>query len=149
MAPVALLDVKDEMLAMQEELFGPVLPILTYDSIDAALERINRRPRPLAFYYFDDDAKRADQVLGRVTSGGACVNDTLVHFAQETLPFGGVGASGMGAYHGRVGFETFSHARSVLVASRFSGARKLLAPPYGTFIEKTLELLVKGRRFLD
>lgn len=148
LTPVALLGVTDEMLAMQEELFGPVLPVETYDSLDEALERIARRPRPLAFYYFDDDATRADHVLSKVTSGGACVNDTLVHFAQETLPFGGVGASGMGAYHGRQGFETFSHARSVLVASRFSAARKLLAPPYGAFIEKTLEVLVKGRRLL-
>jgi coniferyl-aldehyde dehydrogenase len=148
MTPVVLLGVTDDMQAMQEELFGPVLPVETYDAIDDALERINRRPRPLAFYYFDDDSKRADHALSKVTSGGACVNDTLVHFAQETLPFGGVGASGMGAYHGRQGFETFSHARSVLAASRFSGARKLLAPPYGPFVEKLLEVLVKGRRLL-
>ncbi len=148
MAPVALLGVTDEMLAMKEEIFGPVLPIETYRTIDEALTRINRRPRPLAFYYFDDDTRRGDEVLSRVTSGGACLNDTIVHFAQETLPFGGVGASGMGAYHGRQGFETFSHARSVLVASRFSAARQLLAPPFGAFVEKTLEVLVKGRRLL-
>lgn len=149
MSPVALLDVTDDMLAMQEELFGPVLPIETYDSLDAAIARINARPHPLAFYYFDDDARRADDVLSKVTSGGACVNDTLVHFAQETLPFGGVGASGLGAYHGRAGFETFSHARSVLVASRLSPARRLLAPPLGVFIEKALEVLVRGASALQ
>lgn len=149
MSPVALLDVTDEMLAMQEELFGPVLPIETYDSLDGAIARINARPHPLAFYYFDDDARRADDVLSKVTSGGACVNDTLVHFAQETLPFGGVGASGLGAYHGRAGFETFSHARSVLVASRLSPARRLLAPPLGLFIEKALEVLVRGASALQ
>lgn len=149
MSPVALLDVTDDMLAMQEELFGPVLPIETYDSLDGAIARINARPHPLAFYYFDDDARRADDVLSRVTSGGACVNDTLVHFAQETLPFGGVGASGLGAYHGRAGFETFSHARSVLVASRLSPARRLLAPPLGGLIEKALEVLVRGASALQ
>ena len=88
-------------------------------------------------------------MLSKVTSGGACVNDTLVHFAQETLPFGGVGASGLGAYHGRAGFETFSHARSVLVASRLSPARRLLAPPLGRFIEKALEVLVRGASALQ
>ncbi|MDP1917903.1 MAG: coniferyl aldehyde dehydrogenase [Myxococcales bacterium] len=149
MSPVALLDVTDDMLAMQEELFGPVLPIETYDSLDGAIARINARPHPLAFYYFDDDALRADEVLSKVTSGGACVNDTLVHFAQETLPFGGVGASGLGAYHGRAGFETFSHARSVLMASRLSPARRLLAPPLGGFIEKALEVLVRGASALQ
>ncbi|MDP3235470.1 MAG: coniferyl aldehyde dehydrogenase [Myxococcales bacterium] len=149
MSPVALLDVTDDMLAMQEELFGPVLPIETYDSLDGAIARINARPHPLAFYYFDDDARRAEDVLSKVTSGGACVNDTLVHFAQETLPFGGVGASGLGAYHGRAGFETFSHARSVLVASRLSPARRLLAPPLGVFIEKALEVLVRGASALQ
>lgn len=149
MSPVALLDVTDDMLAMQEELFGPVLPIETYDSLDGAIARINARPHPLAFYYFDDDARRADEVVSKVTSGGVCINDTLVHFAQETLPFGGVGASGVGAYHGRAGFETFSHARSVLVASRLSPARRLLAPPLGLFIEKALEVLVRGASALQ
>lgn len=145
MSPVALLDVTPDMLAMQEELFGPVLPIESYDTLDGAVATVNARPRPLAFYYFDDDERRVDEVLSRVSSGGACVNDTLVHFAQEALPFGGVGASGLGAYHGREGFETFSHARSVLVSSRLSPARRLLAPPFGALVEKALELLVRGR----
>lgn len=148
MAPVALFDVRPDAIAMQEELFGPVLPVETFESTDEALSRIASRPHPLAFYYFDDDTNRADRVLSRVKSGGACVNDTLVHFAQESLPFGGVGHSGLGAYHGRQGFETFSHARSVLVASRFSPARRLMAPPMGAFIEKAVSALVQGARAL-
>ncbi|MCC6334524.1 MAG: coniferyl aldehyde dehydrogenase [Myxococcales bacterium] len=148
MTPVALLGVTDEMKVMQEEIFGPILPVETYSSLDEAVARIAARPRPLAFYYFDDDSGRADDVLKRVTSGGACVNDTLVHFAQEGLPFGGVGPSGMGAYHGRAGFETFSHARSVLVASGLSPARQMLKPPFGKVVESTLELLISGARQL-
>ncbi|MBL8920090.1 MAG: aldehyde dehydrogenase family protein [Myxococcaceae bacterium] len=147
--PVALLGVNESMTAMQEELFGPVLPIETFGTLDEALARITSRPHPLAFYYFDDDGRRVDDVLSRVTSGGACVNDTLVHFAQEALPFGGVGMSGMGAYHGREGFEAFSHARSVVVASRLAPARTLMAPPYPAFIEKALGLLVQGVRGLS
>ncbi|MEW5741928.1 MAG: coniferyl aldehyde dehydrogenase [Myxococcota bacterium] len=148
MTPVALLGVTEAMTVMQEEIFGPVLPVETYATLDDAVARISARPRPLAFYYFDDDASRADDVLRRVTSGGACVNDTLVHFAQENLPFGGVGPSGMGAYHGRTGFETFSHARSVLVSSPLSPARQMLKPPFGRLVETSLELLISGARQL-
>jgi coniferyl-aldehyde dehydrogenase len=148
MTPVALLGVTDEMTVMQEEIFGPILPVETYATLEEAVARISARPRPLAFYYFDDDTGRVDEVLARVTSGGACVNDTLVHFAQENLPFGGVGPSGMGAYHGRAGFETFSHARSVLVASALSPARQVLKPPFGKLVETTLELLISGARQL-
>lgn len=143
-APVLLLDVNDSMLVMQEEIFGPLLPIETYESLDEAMARINARPRPLAFYYFDADPDRADDVLSRVISGGACVNDTLVHFAQEDLPFGGVGPSGMGAYHGVKGFETFSHMRGVLVASRASPAYNLLKPPFSTMVQKSVEFLISG-----
>lgn len=148
MPPVALLGVRDDMTAMQDELFGPVLPIETFTTLDEAIARINARPRPLSFYYFDEDARRADDVLSRVTSGGACINDCLVQFAQESLPFGGVGMSGMGAYHGRAGFETFSHARSVVVSSRLAPSRTLLAPPYPGLIEKALGLLVQGAKAL-
>lgn len=148
MTPVALLQVNDEMTAMQEELFGPILPIETFESMNQAITRINGRPHPLAFYYFDDDGHRVEDVLSRVTSGGATINDTLVHFAQESLPFGGVGGSGMGAYHGRDGFEAFSHARSVFLSSRLSPTRSLLAPPYGAFIERALAVLVQGAKAL-
>jgi coniferyl-aldehyde dehydrogenase len=148
-APVILLDVTDEMQVMQEEIFGPILPVETYENVDDAISRINGRPRPLSFYYFDNDQDRVDGVLRRVTSGGACVNDTLVHFAQEELPFGGVGPSGMGAYHGVKGFETFSHFRSVLVASRASPAYNLLKPPFSTMVEKSVNFLIAGLKGLS
>ena len=147
-APVILLDVKDDMQVMQEEIFGPILPVETYDNVDEAIAKINGRPRPLAFYYFDDDHDRVDSVLHRVTSGGACINDTLGHFAQEELPFGGVGASGTGAYHGYKGFETFSHFRSVLMSSRAGSAYNTLRPPYSTLVKKTVDFLISGLKGL-
>src|SRR5690606_29085212 len=106
-APTLLLDVNDDMAVMQEEIFGPVLPIVPYDRLDDAIAYVNARPRPLALYYFDDDARRARTVLERTVSGGVAINETLLHFGIDDLPFGGVGASGMGAYHGKEGFETF------------------------------------------
>lgn len=148
LTPVVLLGVTDDMGVMQEELFGPILPVETYTRLDDAVARIAARPRPLAFYYFDDDARRADDVLQRVTSGGACLNDCLVHFAQENLPFGGVGPSGMGAYHGVTGFETFSHARSVFDASALSPARQFMKPPFGKMVETSLEVLISGAKSL-
>jgi coniferyl-aldehyde dehydrogenase len=140
-APTILLDVSDAMVVMQEEIFGPLLPVVTYRTLDEAIEYVNDRPRPLALYYFDYDDARAKSVLERTTSGGACVNDTVNHFAIESLPFGGVGPSGMGAYHGFEGFETFSHKKSVLYQSRFSGAG-LVAPPFGPRVEKLLRFLI-------
>jgi coniferyl-aldehyde dehydrogenase len=148
-APVIVLNVKDDMQLMKEEIFGPILPVETYEHLDEAIARINRRPRPLSFYYFDDDQDRVDDVLRRVISGGACVNDTLVHFAQEDLPFGGVGESGMGAYHGVRGFETFSHLRSVLVASRLSPAYNLLKPPFSNVVQKSVAFLISGLKGLS
>ncbi|MFT3707867.1 MAG: coniferyl aldehyde dehydrogenase [Archangium sp.] len=148
MAPVAVLGATDQMAVMQEEIFGPILPVETFETIDEALARINARPRPLAFYYFDDSASRVDEVLPRVTSGGAAVNDCLVHFAQEELPFGGVGPSGIGSYHGFKGFETFSHARSVLASSPLSAARNIMKPPYGTLVDRSLEALIRRLEML-
>jgi coniferyl-aldehyde dehydrogenase len=139
--PTLLLDVNDEMEVMQEEIFGPVLPIITYRTLDDAIRFVNARPRPLALYYFDYDAGRARDVLSRTTSGGACVNETNLHFGVEDLPFGGVGASGIGSYHGPEGFETFSHKKAVLVQSRFN-ATGLIAPPYGEKIERLMKLLM-------
>jgi acyl-CoA reductase-like NAD-dependent aldehyde dehydrogenase len=138
MLPVLLTGVTDAMAVMQEEIFGPVLPIVTYRKLDEAIEYVNDRPRPLALYYFDDDGERADEVLTRTVSGGACVNDTLLHYAQDDLPFGGVGPSGMGAYHGPEGFETFSHRKAVFHQSRLNAAG-VISPPYG----KKVDLLLK------
>jgi acyl-CoA reductase-like NAD-dependent aldehyde dehydrogenase len=139
--PTVLLDVRDDMKVMQEEIFGPVLPIITYRTLDDAIAFVNNRPRPLALYYFDDDASRARSVLERTTSGGAVLNDTMMHFGIDDLPFGGVGGSGMGAYHGIEGFETFSHKKGTFVQSRVNGAF-LLSPPYGQRINRLLKLLI-------
>jgi coniferyl-aldehyde dehydrogenase len=141
LAPTLLLGVTEEMKVMQEEIFGPVLPIVVTESVEAAIRYVNAHPRPLALYYFDDDGGRVKRVLEQTVSGGAVVNDTLYHFAVDDLPFGGIGPSGMGAYHGVEGFQTFSHHKSVFTQPRLNGAF-LLAPPYGARIERLLKLLI-------
>lgn len=100
--------------AMQEEIFGPVLPVLTYERLEDALDEINRRPHPLAFYLFTEDRQTARRVTETCAFGGGCINDTVIHLATAHMGFGGVGASGMGAYHGRAGFDTFSHKKSIV-----------------------------------
>lgn len=139
--PVLVWNVDDNMKVMQEEIFGPLLPVVSYSSLDEAVAFIARRPHPLAFYYFDDNQPRVDDVLSRVTSGGACINDCLMHFTQENLPFGGIGHSGMGAYHGRTGFETFSHARSVLQPLP-NPLKALQDPPYGKLLARAMDMLI-------
>jgi len=111
--PTLLTDILPDAKVMQEEIFGPVLPILTYRTIKDALEIIEQHEKPLAFYYFGND-KSAKTMLGQVTSGGACINDTIMHIANDHLPFGGVGHSGSGKYHGYESFKTFSHFRPVV-----------------------------------
>ncbi len=141
--PTMLLDVSDDMVVMQEEIFGPILPIVTYRRLEEAIAYVNDHPRPLALYYFDHDAARARRVLDSTTSGGAAINACALHFAQDDLPFGGIGPSGMGAYHGREGFETFSHKKAVFLQARVN-ASQLLAPPYGKTIETALKILMRG-----
>ena len=114
---------------MQEEIFGPILPVIGYRELNDAIGFVNARPRPLALYPFTNDAAKLHQVLGRTVSGGVSVNSALMHCIQDDLPFGGVGPSGQGAYHGRDGFRRFSHARGVYKVGRFSGF-EFLAPPY-------------------
>jgi len=143
-APTLLLDVTDDMRVMQEEIFGPLLPIVSYERLDDAIDYVNARPRPLALYYFDDDRRRAQRVLERTVSGGAAINETLLHFGIDDMPFGGVGPSGMGAYHGKEGFETFSHAKAVLYQARLN-ATGLLSPPYGKLIDRMLGALIGPR----
>lgn len=136
--PICLvLNATNDMKVMQEEIFGPILPIVTTSSLDDALDFINDRPSPLALYYFGMDKKEQQHVLDQVRAGGVCINDTLSHFAQEDMHFGGVGESGMGAYHGEDGFLTFSHAKSVFVKNRFNST-KFAYPPFGTPIHKVL-----------
>jgi len=139
--PTLLTGVNDEMRVMQEEIFGPVLPIIGYESIEQALGYINDRPRPLALYYFDFDKRRVQQVLEQTVSGGVTVNDTLIHFAVDDLPFGGIGPSGLGAYHGFEGFTTFSHVKGVFRQARINAAASM-SPPYRERVDKMLDLLI-------
>jgi delta 1-pyrroline-5-carboxylate dehydrogenase len=120
--PTLVIDPGEELAVMREEIFGPVLPIKTYSWLDEAIDYVNRRPRPLALYYFGTDATKRDEVLRKTISGGAAVNTTLFHIAAEGLPFGGIGASGIGAYHGEFGFQTFSHRKGVLLQSRLNAS---------------------------
>ncbi len=127
--PYLVLDATEDMLVMQKEIFGPILPILTYKKLKEVTGYINSRPRPLALYFFDYNYKNAEYILKNTHSGGAVINDTIVHVGQENLPFGGIGASGMGQYHGYEGFLTFSKSKSVLFKPGFNSGR-FLYPPY-------------------
>jgi len=131
MAPTLLLKVTDAMTVLQEEIFGPVLPIVTYETVEGAIAYINKHAHPLALYYFSRDAEEERKVLDRTTSGGVTVNDCMTHALENSLPFGGIGPSGMGAYHGRQGFVTFSHARAIYRQSKSLRAELLLRPPFG------------------
>ncbi|MFK8329004.1 coniferyl aldehyde dehydrogenase [Pseudomonas sp. BJa5] len=133
--PHLLLQVNDQMRVMQDEIFGPLLPLVPYDHLDEAFAYINQRPRPLALYYFGYDRAEQHKVLEQTHSGGVCLNDTLLHVAQDDLPFGGVGPSGMGHYHGHEGFLTFSKAKAVFAKQRFNAAR-MIYPPYGKSLLK-------------
>ncbi len=130
-----LLNVSDDMKVMQEEIFGPLLPVIPYERLEDALAYVNQRPRPLALYYFGYDKAQQQRVLHETHSGGVCLNDTLLHVAQDDIPFGGVGPSGMGHYHGHEGFLTFSKAKGVFSKPRFNAAR-MIYPPYGKSIQK-------------
>jgi len=113
-APTLISDVDAGHPSMQEEIFGPILPVMEYKNLSDAVTRINERPKPLALYMFSNDQNTIDTILKNVSFGGGCINDTLIHFATPNLPFGGVGNSGMGSYHGKFGFDTFSHKKSVM-----------------------------------
>jgi coniferyl-aldehyde dehydrogenase len=141
-APTLLTGVTADMAVMREEIFGPILPIETYASLDDAIARINARPRPLALYMFGGDRRARGRVLERTTAGGVTIDDTLWHFCNEELPFGGVGASGMGAYHGERGFLTFTHEKPVFAQPRVA-LTWMLQPPYGKRFEAVLKLLRK------
>jgi len=140
--PQLLLDVPDDARIMHEEIFGPLLPLIACDSVAHAVDYVNARPHPLALYLFERDRRTIDTVLARTQAGGVTINDTLYHIAQHGLPFGGVGASGMGGYHGKAGFETFSHLKPVFAQSRWNGAA-WLRPPYGVRFRRLLELLLR------
>jgi coniferyl-aldehyde dehydrogenase len=140
LGPVALLAPGQELAVMREEIFGPLLPVLPYDDVKDAIDFVNAQPSPLAMYWFDDDRERIEWALKESHAGGMCVNETLMHVAQEDLPFGGVGPSGMGHYHGEWGFETFSKLTPVFKQSRFNGMN-LFMPPYKPRVQKILRLM--------
>ncbi|HTI48562.1 MAG TPA: aldehyde dehydrogenase family protein [Casimicrobiaceae bacterium] len=140
LAPALIVGVDERMAIMREEIFGPLLPVETYTDFDDALARINARPHPLALYWFGHDRSRLTRLLRETRAGGVTVNDTLWHFAHEGLPFGGVGASGNGAYHGEHGFRAFSLDKPVFVQRRVAPSR-LLHPPYGAAFERLLTIL--------
>lgn len=139
LVPTLVLNVDDEAPLMQEEIFGPILPVRTYGSIDEAIGYVNARPRPLALYYFGAEDSDCARILTRTTSGNVGINNTLMHVAQDDLPFGGVGPSGMGAYHGIEGFRAMSHAKGVFVQGRWSFP-SLLHAPFGKLADMAISL---------
>jgi coniferyl-aldehyde dehydrogenase len=142
LAPTLVLRAPADTRVMQEEIFGPILPVMPYGDLAEALAYVNAGPRPLALYYFDQDQRRIERVLRETNSGGVTVNDVLLHVVQDDLPFGGAGASGMGHYHGRAGFETFSKPKGVFLQSRLNGT-DLLKPPYGKRFEALIKLMLR------
>jgi coniferyl-aldehyde dehydrogenase len=144
MAPTLILNPSDDMKVMQEEIFGPLLPVKSYQKVDEAIDYINAHDRPLGLYYFGTDSDERDRVLDRTTSGGVSVNDVVMHVAQEELPFGGIGPAGMGAYHGYDGFCEFSHRKSVFhQIKRDIGPLRMLRPPYGAGLARYLASQIK------
>jgi coniferyl-aldehyde dehydrogenase len=141
-SPVVVLDAPADSVLLQREIFGPILPLRAYDQLETVIQSVNAGPRPLAIYPFSHDKVKVQMLLDRVMSGGVSVNEALFHVAQHDLPFGGVGESGMGHYHGREGFDTFSKLRPVFYQARFS-ALKLIGPPYGKFASTMLGFLTK------
>ena len=141
-APALLTNVSDDMPIMRQEIFGPLLPLVPYDHVDDALTYIATHPHPLALYVFDENRATVDRVLSCSLAGGVTVNDTLLHLAQHNLPFGGLGASGMGAYHGEAGFRTFSHIKPVLRQARWN-AIGLFNPPYSGMVRRMLKLILR------
>ncbi len=140
MPPKLVTNVTPDMDIMQEEIFGPLLPLVPYDSLDDALEFVREREHPLALYLFSDNKIVVERTMNEALAGDMSVNDTLMHITQNDLPFGGVGKSGIGAYHGHDGFKTFSHAKGIFRQSKLN-SRKMLFPPYGKAIERVLGFL--------
>jgi coniferyl-aldehyde dehydrogenase len=140
MAPTLVYGAGAGSKLMDEEIFGPILPVVTYSSLGEAIGYINSKPRPLALYWFGEDVAAQRRVLAHTVSGGVTINDTLLHIAHEHLPFGGVGESGWGAYHGEVGFLRLSQQKPVLLQSRWARG-DLFYPPYGKRFDYVMGLL--------
>jgi coniferyl-aldehyde dehydrogenase len=142
LAPVVVLGATGDMAIMQEEIFGPILPVVAYGTIDEVVAYVNAQPRPLALYYFGSDDADRRKVLSRTTSGSVGINSTLMHYAQDDLPFGGIGASGMGAYHGVEGFRRMSHAKGIYVQGRWNAA-DLMRAPFGRLADAVLRAMLR------
>lgn len=142
MPPVIVTEPDLSSQLMQNEIFAPILPLIHYDTLEDAIQFVNERPRPLALYVFGNDNQQIDQVRTHTVSGGMCVNEVILHVAQHDLPFGGVGESGIGAYHGKTGFERLSHMKPVFVQAKINGMN-LLLPPYGDLFKKAMALFLK------
>jgi coniferyl-aldehyde dehydrogenase len=145
LAPTLFTNVAADSPLMQEEIFGPWLPLIPYDDFESAVAFVATRPHPLALYLFDEDKTRLRRLLERTPAGGVTVNDTLCHITQSHLPFGGIGPSGMGRYHGEAGFRTLSRITPVFRQSRYNGFG-LLNPPYGARFAYLLRLLLGRSR---
>lgn len=139
-APTIIDQVEPDFPIMQEEIFGPIFPVMTFTSLDKAISYVNACDKPLAFYYFSNNLKKAKGVLRQTSSGGGCINDTIVHIGNGRLPFGGVGNSGMGKYHGKYSFDTFSNHRSIVFSSRWLDI-PLKYAPYGNKLSWVRKLL--------
>ena len=140
MAPVLVFGAAPDAALLNEEIFGPILPVVPYDSLEQAIAYINSRPRPLALYWFGTKSKARDKVLARTVSGGVTINDTLMHIAHKNLPFGGVGESGWGSYHGEAGFLRLSQQKPVMLQSKWARG-DLFYPPYGKRFDQVMALL--------
>lgn len=143
MTPHLIEQVSDEMQVMQQEIFGPVLPVIGYESLEEAIDFINQRPRPLALYLMSFDKALQNRFIEHTHSGGVCINDSLVHVAADDAPFGGIGPSGMGHYHGIEGFKTLSHAKTVLSRGKINYT-KMLHPPHNTWFKKCLSRVMSS-----
>ncbi len=139
-APTVIVDVPLTGQLMQEEIFGPILPVFEYETLEEAVDMVNERPKPLALYFFSNNREKQDLILETSQSGGVCINDTLIHTSSSELPFGGVGESGIGSYHGRASFDTFSHHKSVM-RNTFCFDMKMKYPPYKLSLEKLKKLM--------
>ena len=143
MLPTVILGVNSDMLVMQEEIFGPIIPVKTYSKIEDTVDYINGHERPLGLYYFGNDKTEEAFVLDNTISGGVTLNDVVFHVSQEDIPFGGIGPSGMGHYHGVDGFKRFSHAKGIYKQSSIDAVVKLTRPPFTSFFDRLISSRIK------
>ena len=142
--PTLIVDPDDSLSVMKEEIFGPILSVKTYEDIKDTVDYINSNDRPLGLYYFGDDKKEMQSVLENTTSGGVTINDVVFHVGQENAPFGGVGPSGTGSYHGIEGFKNFSHTKTIYTQSSFDGLFGLFRPPFGAKAKSAIKGQIKA-----